>query len=59
MRRPARLSLVLVTFGLLTMALPAASAGRIDDWARVVRSRHAGATCKVIQHPQGGFDVDC
>jgi hypothetical protein len=44
MRRPSRFVLALATLGLLAAALPAATTARVDDWARVVRSRHAGAT---------------
>jgi hypothetical protein len=38
-----RLILALVTLGLLVAAMPAVASARVDDWARVVRSRHAGA----------------
>ncbi len=44
MRRPARLVVVLATLAMLAASVPAATAARVDDWARVVRSRHAGAT---------------
>lgn len=44
MRRPSRFVIALATLALLAAALPATSTARIDDWARVVRSRHAGAT---------------
>jgi hypothetical protein len=44
MRRPTHLVIVLATLVLLTMATPAPASARVDDWARVARSRHAGAT---------------
>ena len=50
MRRPARharfvrFAIVLMALALLAAAVPAAASARVDDWARVVRSRHAGAT---------------
>ena len=42
--RSARFAVALMALALLAAALPAAASARVDDWARVVRSRHAGAT---------------
>ncbi|HEX2193642.1 MAG TPA: hypothetical protein VHK63_01580 [Candidatus Limnocylindria bacterium] len=44
MPRRARYAAALLSLGLLLAAIPAATGARVDDWARVVRSRHAGAT---------------
>ena len=44
MRRTARFALVLVTLGVLLAGLPsAASSAQIEDWQRVILSRHASA----------------
>jgi hypothetical protein len=43
MGRIARLALVLLTLGLLVAALPSVASAQIEDWQRVVRSRHASA----------------
>ncbi len=40
---PARFALVVVTLGLLVAALPATASAEVEDWQRVVRSRHASA----------------
>jgi hypothetical protein len=43
MPRHARFTIVLVTLGLLLATLPATASAGVEDWQRVVRSRHASA----------------
>lgn len=42
--RRNRLALAIAVVAILSAALPAAATATVDDWQRVVRSRHAGAT---------------
>jgi hypothetical protein len=43
MRRIPRFVLMLVTLSLLVAAMPSTAAAQIEDWQRVIRSRHASA----------------
>lgn len=42
--RRNRLALAIAIVAVLAASLPAAASARVDDWQRVIRSRHAGAT---------------